>query len=840
MRRVALRNLAANRVRLALTVVAVVLGTAFVSGSFVFTDTLHRAFDGVFADVARGVDVQVSADSDGGSGVPSAYAETIRSLPHTATVTTQVSGPAVLVDADGRPVQTGGAPSIGTAYEAPEDRLGPPVPYTAGSPPSRDGEIGLNSGAAAESGLHVGDRTQVLVPAEGLQDVTVTGIYSPPADTGGYVGVEFTPRQARGLFTDGSHVAAVEVEAVPGTSPQRLRDEIAGALPDSPAMRIETGAAVRERVQSQLDDALRFVNYFLFAFGAIALLAGTFIIYNTFAMIVAQRVRELALLRAIGAGRRQIRRSVLAEAAGVGAAGSLIGLATGIGLAYGLRAALNAADLGLPRGDLAITGRTVVTAIALGMVVTVLSAWAPARRAAAVPPVAAMRAGLSSAGGALRTRTVVGATAVAAGCVALGAGAAARTTPVAASTVGAGAAAVLLGTLLVSPALSSPIIRILGAPVRRMSGVTGRLAVTNATRNPRRTAATGFALTLGLMLVTMIAVFGSSARTSVDALIDTGVRADFVLTGVGRSGVPPRAATAAAEAPGVGAVARFHPVRATLGDQETGGLAASGPVADLLRLDLTEGATDLTGNGMLVSSEAAAEHGWRPGDTVELTGPDGAVTRNSVRGIYAPQPALGSWIIGADSYRTLVPRLARRDILMLVDGAQGVPKQDVRAALTAATDPYLVVQVQDRDEFRGEQARQIDQMLAVLYGLLALAIVIAILGIVNTLALSVIERRREIGMLRAIGAQRAQVRRTVYLESTLIAVYGAAVGVGLGLAFGAAFVHALRNEGIDRLSIPWDQPLAMLAGSAVVGVIAALWPAARAARTDPLTAIDEP
>src|SRR5699024_860672 len=244
--------------------------------------------------------------------------------------------------------------------------------------------------------------------------------------------------------------------------------------------------------------------------------------------------------------------------------------------------------------------------------------------------------------------------------------------------------------------------------------------------------------------------------------------------------------------------------------------------------------------GMLVSSDAAAEHGWGLGDTVELTGPDGAVTRNAVRGIYTPQPALGAWIIGDDSYRSLVPALARRDILVLADGAPGVPKHHVRAALTEATDPYLVVQVQDRDEFRGEQARQIDQMLAVLYGLLALAVVIAILGIVNTLALSVVERRREIGMLRAIGTQRAQVRRTVYLESALIAVYGAVVGVVLGLAFGTAFVHALRNEGVDRLSIPWDQPLAMLAGSAVVGVVAALWPAARAARTDPLEAIDEP
>lgn len=846
MRRVALRNLAANRVRLVLTLVAVVLGTAFVSGSFVFTDTLHRAFDGVFSDVAEGVDVQVSADRRGGSGVPEDYADIVRRLPHVETVTSQVSGPVVLVDADGKPVQSGGAPSRGMAYTPPEDLLGTPTTNVDGRPPSAAGDISINDGAARAAGLHVGDRTRVLIPASGLHDVTVTGIYSTPTDTGGFVGVEFSPDQARALFTDGSHVASLEVAAKPGTSADTLRVEIAEALPDSPEMRVETGAEVRERIQSQLDDALRFVNYFLFAFGAIALLAGTFIIYNTFAMIVAQRLRELALLRAIGASRRQLRRSVLGEAAVVGLVGSAIGIALGIALAFGLRAALNAADLGLPRGPLAISWRTIVTALAIGLVVTVASAWAPARRAAAIAPVIAMRAGFTDTGSSLRRRTVAGGIGIVAGAAALLIGAAARTTPVAASVVGAGGAAMLIGVVLVSPALSTPTLRVFGAPVARVFGATGRLALTNATRNPRRTAATGFALTLGVMLVTMIAVFGASARSSVDALIDTGVRADYVLTGVGRTGVPPGAAEAAARAPGVGEVVRFHPVRAELGDSVSGdgekmtGLAASGPIADLLHLDMVSGTPDVGGDGMLVSADAAAERGWHVGDAVRLTGPDGSVTGNTVRGVYQPQPAIGAWIIGDAAYRVLIPELARSDILVLVGNAPGAAPADVRAALTAATDPYLVVQVQDLTEFQGEQAAQIDQMLAVLYGLLALAVVIAVLGIVNTLALSVVERRREIGMLRAIGTHRGQVRRTIYIESTLIAVYGAALGIALGLAFGAAFVYALRNEGIDHLAIPWGQVIAMLIASGAAGVIAALWPAARAARTDPLQAIDEP
>lgn len=841
MRRVALRNLAAYRVRLAATVLAVVLGTAFIAGSFVFTDTLHRAFDSIFAGVARGVDVQVSAEDRGGSGVPEDYAARIAALPGAASVSPTVSGPVVLVAADGTPVQTGGAPSIGAAYDPAAP--GPADHYLAGRPPAAPGEAAVNAGAAAAAGLHAGDRTRVLVPAHGLVDVAITGVYAPAAgggDTGGLVRVEFAAAQARELFTDGTHVASLEVVAAPGTAPEALREAVARALPAEPPLRVETGAQVRARVQGALDDALRFVNYFLFAFGAIALLAGTFIIYNTFAMIVAQRLRELALLRAVGASARQIRRSVLAEAALVGALGSAAGLAIGVGLAYGLRAVLGAADLGLPRGDLAVSPRTAALTLGVGIAVTLASAWVPARRAAAIPPVAAMRAEFAGEHAPLRRRITVGAAGLAIAAAAMAGGAFLDTTKAAASVVGAGAALALVCALLVSPAAAPPVIRALGAVPARVFGPAGRLARTNAVRNPRRTAATGFALTLGLMLVTTIAVFGASARASVDSLIDTGIRADFVLTGVGRAGLPPRAVDAAAAAPGVGAVVRFHPVSARYGDEQVTGLAASGPVAGLFRLEITAGTADLAGDGMLVSTEEADARGWHPGSTVEFTGPDGTVARSVVRGVYAPGPALGDWILGDEAYRRLVPRLARRDVLVLVGDAPGAAPADVRAALTAATDPYLVVQVQDRDQFRGEQAQQIDQMLAVLYALLALAVVIAVLGIVNTLALSVVERRREIGMLRAIGAQRAQVRRTVYLESTLIAVYGAVAGVALGLAVGAAFVHALRGEGIDTLAVPWGQALAVLAASGVLGVAAAVWPAARAARTDPLTAIGEP
>ena len=328
-------------------------------------------------------------------------------------------------------------------------------------------------------------------------------------------------------------------------------------------MKVQTGAEVRDEQLAEIQQALKFVNYFLLAFGAIALLVGTFIIYNTFSMIVAQRLRELALLRAIGASRGQVGRSVVLEALIVGVIGSAIGLAAGIGLAYGLRSLLNAFDLGLPSGTLQVTPRTVIVALVVGVVVTVLSAYAPARRAASIPPVEAMREEFASVGDSLRVRTITGIVlgALGIGAVVLGA---LSTGGGAASTVGIGAAALILAVLLAAPALSRPVVGALGAVFARPFGTVGRLARTNAVRNPRRTAATAFALTLGLMLVSVIGIFGSSAKASIDSLIDTGVRADYVLSGPQTMGVPPGAADAARGVEGVADVVAMHLVTAKI------------------------------------------------------------------------------------------------------------------------------------------------------------------------------------------------------------------------------------------------------------------------------------
>ena len=832
MRRVSLRNLTAHKVRLALTVLSVVLGTAFVAGSFVFTDTLQHTFNGIFADTAKGVDVRVSSPDQHSSGVALADVDKIRAVPGVRAAQPAVSAQIVLLDSAGKALQGGGAPSMGSDYRPPGVNLGDPLTFISGTPPSSAGQIALNTGAATRAKLQAGDHTKVLVPAQGTIDVTVSGIYSTPTDTGGYVGALFTPAQALQLFTDGSHANYVDVAGT-GLPQAELRERVAQALP---GLKVQTGDEVRADAKARINNALSFVNYFLLAFGAIALLVGTFIIYNTFSMIVAQRLRELALLRAIGASRKQVSRSVVFEATIVGFLGSVLGIAAGVGLAYGLRALLNTFNLGLPNGALQLGPRTIVVALLVGVVVTVFSAYAPARRASRIPPVAAMQAEFASTGTSLHRRTVIGAVFGVLGVGALAVGAA-GTGGSAAALVGGGALALIAGVLLGAPALSCPVIGALGAPMARPFGSVGRLAKNNAVRNPRRTAATAFALTLGLMLVTAIGVFGSSAKASVNKLVDNGVRADYILTGPDAIGVPYAAGADVQRVAGVDHVLAIQNVRVQIDGKNANGASMDGSPEGILPFTVTQGSAELSGTKLLASEKAATENLWQLGSVVPLTSHDGKTVRTTLTGVYADNHLLGPWQVSEQVYREVTPVPARASQVVLVKAKAGTDLSGLRTDLERATEPLLVVQIQDREQFKGTQAGQINALLAVLYGLLALAIVIAILGIINTLALSVVERRREIGMLRAVGMQRAQVRRTIYLESVLIAVFGAVVGVALGGSFGWGFVRTLREEGLDQSALPWGQVVAMLVGSAVVGVLAALWPAVRAARTRPLEAI---
>jgi putative ABC transport system permease protein len=833
MRTVALRNLRAHKVRLALTVISVLLGTAFVAGSFVFTDTLKKSFDTIFATSDKGIAARVQAKHAYTAGVPVGMLPALERVPGVRAVQPTIESQLVMVDDKGKKIDTGGAPSQGGYWLTGQTVQSKPT-LTSGHAPQRSGEVAVNDGAVNRYHLHVGEQVKIVVPNSPITTVRIVGVYRVSFDTGGYLGALFSRTQAMALFTDGAHYTGVELAAQPGVSEQTLTSRVARVLPDG--LEVKTGKQVRDDDSNGVATALSFVTYILLGFGIVALLVGTFIIYNTFSMIVAQRQRELALLRAIGADRRQVRRSVLMEAAVIGIVGSALGLAGGIGLAYGLHALLDALNLGLPSGGLVLSTRTILVSVLLGTLVTVLAALTPARRAGRIAPVAAMREefGTPSATG-LRRRTAIGVVFAIASAVATVGGATASSASSAASLTGLGLLGAVVAAMLLSPVFARWVI----APLGRLAGrgVVARLARTNAVRNPRRTAATAFALTLGLVLVSGIAVLGSSMKASINKLFDDNVTANYILTTDLDMALPTAAATAARTVPGVASVTELHPFAARVDGVSRSGEALDGPLDPVMRVRMVSGTLATSGGRMVVSQQTATERHWTVGTRHTFDTPGHRPITLTVAGVYKNDELIGPWVVSGQVYRALTPRNRWGDDVALVHAKPGTDLGALHAGLERATNGLYVVEVRNRTQFEGMIASQVNGLLGLLYGLLGLAIVIAILGIINTQALSVIERRREIGMLRAIGMQRKQVRRAVYLESLLIAVFGASLGVTLGTAFGALFTRTLRGQGLDVIRVPWTQAVLFLVLAAIVGVLAALWPGYRAARTPALEAI---
>ena len=838
MLRVSLRNIAAHKLRLVLSVLAVVLGTAFVTGSLVFTSTLKSTFDGLLEQGTADLSAMIEPEDPRGAGVPFEVAERVLELPGVEAATPGVSGTVVLFNADGTPYQSGGAPSEGLAWVDPAHSVGDNSWIVDGRAPAADDEVVLPTTVLESAGLAIGDTAEVYTTGQGMLEVTVVGSYANDTDVGGYVGVGFSEDRARALFTDGENASGVSVRAEPGVSQEQVRDTIAAEFPD---YTVSTGDEVRERLSEQLSTILDFVNYFFVAFGLIALLVGTFIIYNTFSMLVAQRLRELALLRAIGASRGQLARSVMAEAAVTGLVGSAIGVVAGFGLAQLIFLVLEALDLGIPSGALSLTPMSVITPLALGFVVTVFSAWAPARRAGRVAPVQGMRVGSVSteAGGAWRT--YIGVLAVVSGVALALIGTWHDTTRDGAITVGVGAAALIVGSFLVMPALAKPIAggigRVIGAPF----GAVGKLAATNAGRNTRRTAATAFALTLGLTLVAAFGTLGATTKESVSGVINQDINAELVIQGVASQGpptpLPGGIQDRVTSVDEVGDVAWLAFSFAQLAGEPQALVAAGGPLEEMIDATMVDGSLVPGPDSLVVSRTVARDRGWTVGASVPLVGPDGTESTLRVTGVYEDSQILGPFYTGMDVYERLVPENLRTTSIMLASAAEGVSTDEVLAAVTDELTDIPIAMVQSKQQYIDAQTGGIDQLLSIVYALLGLALVIAVLGIVNTLALSVIERRTEIGMLRAVGMQRSQIRRTINLESTQIAVFGALIGAAVGVYLGWAFVTVLADSGLTETTIPWGSIVVVLASSAVVGVLASLWPAHRAAKTGPLEAI---
>jgi ABC-type antimicrobial peptide transport system permease subunit len=838
-----LRGLAAHRLRLALTAVAVLLGVSFVSGTLIFKDSVTRSFDDLFSRAYDGVQVIVRAEQsfaateDGlDPPVPESLLATVRErVPAALDVQGAVEGYAAIVGRDGKVIGSQWTSQLGGDWV---DHPASPLQIVAGQPPRAADEVVVDSATAESGRLRPGDRITILTQ-RGTQIMRLSGIFTfgpLNALNGLATYAAFPPQIAQRLLVKPGHYTTILVEARPGVPVEQLRAQVAAVLPAG--YEAVTAAQEIAEGQAEIKQFLDVLGVFLLVFAGVSIFVGSFLIFNTFSMLVAQRTRELALLRAIGASRRQVTRSVLGEAVGTGLVGATLGLAVGAGLAVGLRELFGLFGVDLPASGLALSGATVAWSYLVGLAVTVVAAYLPARRAARTPPVVAMRADPALPARSMRLRLVLGTVLSGFGAVALAGGLAGSRDAAAdadrAGLVALSAAVVVLGVVLLSPVLGRPVAGFLGWPLTRFAGTVGRLSRENARRNPRRTAATAAALMIGLALVAMVSVLAQSMKSSVAQAFDRGFGADYTLQASGLSGFSPAATQAVSQAPGVRAVTPVWFGAIRVAGEKLPVLVADPPtLADPLTLRVDSGTGVLGPEELLVQRRTAAELGWRVGSTVPGEYPDGTAVAFRIAGTFADnQLASSPFLIAPASYRPHAPTELINLAYVDADG-----DESTRRAVEAALAPYPNVQLQDRDATKAQARTEVDQLLAVIIVLLALSILIAALGIVNTLALSVLERTREIGLLRAVGMSRRQLRRMVRYESVVIAVFGAALGLALGVAFGCALQRALARQGVDVLSVPVGQLVGYAAAAVVIGIVAAIWPARRAARMDVLRAI---
>ncbi|AVT38110.1 ABC transporter permease [Plantactinospora sp. BB1] len=845
MLRATLKSLLARKVRLVLSGLAVVLGVMFVSGAFVLTDTLGRSFDTVFSDAYAGTDVGVSAkpkiDVSEMEGMPVAATfpastlEQVRGVSGVAGATGLAAADgARVIGSNGKVLTSVGPPQIGANWTGESGQ----VELREGRGPTADNEVAVNAGVAKAAKLAVGDRVGVLT-LQPKRDFTVVGIYGYSGDRdslGGAQEVAFTERVAQELMLGQPGVfSELSVKAADGVDPAKLRDDIAATLGDGYV--VKTGEQLSEDASAGLKEGLAFFNNILLGFAGVALFVGIFLILNTFSIIVAQRTKELALLRAIGAGRRQVIGSVLVEAVAIGLVASVLGLGAGIGIGALLAYVFGQTAGGLQLAGLGVPPAAVISSFAVGLVVTVIAAVLPAMRAARIPPVAAMQ-DVATPDRPLTKISAAGAVVAALGgtLMALGLSGNGGNTLL---TILGGVLLSFVGVALLTPLISRPVVGLLG---RLFSwSVPGKLGRLNSGRNPRRTAITAAALMVGIALVTGVTVILDSAKSSLTALAEDTIQAELVISGAQTGPRPPSFDPAvldrAAELPGVAMVAGLYGDRAVIGGKQ-GWITATSSVPalrEIYRATPTAGSIDSLGPGqLLVDSETAKDRGLSVGDTLPVQLSRGDARNYTVSGIYAESELFGGFVVPASAAADFAVPQPTQAYLKLAPGAS---VDQVMPSVETLLADSPEVSVADRADFIEQQTGQLDGLLTMIQILLALAIVIAVLGIVNTLALSVLERTRELGLLRAIGLRRGQTMRMITVEAVVISVFGALLGVVVGTGLGAAVVRALREDGITDLVLPWTEMGVFLGLAAVVGVVAAVLPAIRAARLNVLGAI---
>jgi putative ABC transport system permease protein len=842
--RITVKGLRAHKLRLALTALAIVLGVTFVTGTLVLTDTLNNTFTTLFGQVYQNINFEVRGvaafPTSGAAGairkpIPESIIAAVKDVPGVAVAEGGVSGYAQFIAPNGKAVTTGGAPTIGLSYGA--DRRLSSLRLVAGKPPTTSTQVVMDQGTARKYHFSVGNQVRILLPGS-PQTFTLSGIvaFGTADNLAGATIAAFNLPTAQQLFGEQGHLNTIDVITTPNANKTAVEHGISAVLPAG--VEVVTGQTVAAEQSSAITQSLGIFSTALLVFALISLFVGGFTIFNTFSITVGQRTRELALLRIVGASRRQVFRSVLFEALLLGVTASLVGIGLGVLTASGLEALIKAFGITLPSGSLVFQSRTVFAGLLVGVGVTVVSAISPARQAVKIPPIAAISTYEVAQRESSARRLTIGAVIGVAGIVVLAIG----LSQPAIQLVGIGAVGIFIAVGILAPAIARPVSSVLGRPLARILGVSGRIGRKNSMRSPRRTAQTSAALMVGMALVSTIAVYGASLSKSATGTISDAVSADYIITapatGGPNTGFSLGTTEAVAKVPGVTRVTNVNSGQleisrslATLSSLAPSDLSST----VILKMSSGAAAKSLAEGQLLIDTNTANTNHLSVGSVVPVTFAETGPTTMRIGGIFKPNALLGSYLTGSAFFHTHFAATTLPVALLLATSTGATPPTS--AAVKAALRGYPNLTVQTRAEFQKTQQTSIDQLLGLIYALLALAILIALIGIVNTLMLSVFERTHEIGLLRAVGMRRRQIRAMIRSEALILSVFGALIGVVVGTGLGVALADSLKQQGITDIVIPFTNLVIFLLLAALLGLGAATWPARRAARLNVLEAI---
>jgi putative ABC transport system permease protein len=848
---VALKGLAGRKLRASLTAIAIVLGVAMISGTYVLTDTINNGFDTIFTQSYQNADLVITGkaafDSAEGESVeppsmPQSLLPKVQQLPGVALAAGSVTTDSLkLIGKNGKVISTGGAPSLGFS-RTPQGEVFNPTKLTQGAWPSAADEVVIDKATAADQGFKVGDRigVQAFGPAHNLR---ISGIAEfPGVSVGGATFAILTQPTAQKLFHKAGQLDAIRVQSKSGVSTSELRSQIQPLLTDTQIVRDASAQAKQDK--KQVGGFISFIQYALLAFAGVALFVGAFVIANTLSITIAQRMREFATLRTLGASRRQVLWSVVIEAFVIGVLGSIVGLFLGLGLAKLLNWLVVAVGIDLPQGATVFSTRTIVVSLLVGTIVTLVASIRPARRATRVPPIAAVREGSvlpPSRWAKYGTATSLTVLVAAIVMVSLGALAGGLATGPRLLLLGLGVLLLFVGVSMNASKVVRPLSEVLGAPARSVGGAPGILARDNAMRNPARTASTASALMIGLALVTFVAIFGQGLRSSFEDAVNKLFVGDYALTSTNTfTPITAEAGQTLAGRPGVHDVTAIRAGSARYLKSNNQLTAVQPNLNKTVAMEWTQGDNGVPGklgmDGFFSSKDYVKDHHLSLGSPITLEFPSGKTATVKLKGVW-DEPKGGSPFshvtISTALFDKYTPRPVDEMVLMNTPGG-------VSDANTAKLDGYVQgfadAKIQTRDEFKSNFEAPINKLLNLLYALLALSVIVSLVGIINTLVLTVFERTREIGMLRAVGMTRRQVRMMIRYESIVTSLMGATLGMAVGLFLAALITHALSSSGIV-FAVPWIQIVYFVLAAIVVGVLAAVIPARRAARLNVLQAL---